>query len=469
MSLSSLPPVTWIILAILLVVLVAAYAAFQRMIVLQRQVSQLKQARADQQSDMRERTRAIYDLSFAMSSILEYERVLEAALDAGRLGLSMQQRDSESLAALVLVFHTDDNLLHVAAGRKISRGDHSVVLPGKEGIIAEALREAIPILGGRGAKDAELKNFAALDYSRSLLVVPLNAGFDNYGVLIYGSDRQDAFAEDHIEVLTAIGGQVTIALQNALLYRSLIQEKERIVEVEEEARKKLARDLHDGPTQTIAAIAMRMQIIYKQMERDPSQVMPELNKIEQLARQATREARQILFSLRPLVLETQGLSSALKQFATKMGETFGQQVSVAVDKRAEDQLSRHQQGVIFYIVEEAVNNARKHAQAPLIRVIVGYDNGWVIIQVADNGVGFDIEAVSKNYDMRSSLGMINMRERAELLQGTLDLKSSVGSGTTITISIPLNPMNPTGDVSKVKPRSHMTKLAAAAQRVRLNG
>src|SRR5690606_19457388 len=121
--------------------------------------------------------------------------------------------------------------------------------------------------------------------------------YDNFGVLVYGSENPDAFTQDDTDLLMAIGTQTTIALHNAVLYRNLVEEKERIVEVEEDARKKLARDLHDGPTQNVSAIAMRMSYISRLLERDPGEVPGELKKVEDLARKTTKEIRDMLFTL----------------------------------------------------------------------------------------------------------------------------------------------------------------------------
>jgi signal transduction histidine kinase len=98
------------------------------------------------------------------------------------------------------------------------------------------------------------------------------------------------------------------------------------------------------------------------------------------------------------------------------------------------------QGVIFYIIEEAVNNARKHASAPVIAVgLRQMEPGIALLEITDNGVGFDVKAMSEAYDKRasSSLGMVNLRERAELVNGLLQIDSTLGKGTKVQVYIPL--------------------------------
>jgi signal transduction histidine kinase len=171
----------------------------------------------------------------------------------------------------------------------------------------------------------------------------------------------------------------------------------------------------------------------------------------------------MLFTLRPLVLESQGLGAALKQLAEKIHETHGQEVATRVAPDAESALDKHQQGVIFYIAEEAVNNARKHAHAPIINVAVARQGDVVVVQISDNGVGFNIDSVDANYDQRGSLGMVNMRERAALVDGTLHIESAEGKGTTITVIVPLKNVAATMTYEPgTKSRKPLTKLAATA-------
>jgi signal transduction histidine kinase len=222
------------------------------------------------------------------------------------------------------------------------------------------------------------------------------------------------------------------------LYRDLEQEKERIMQIQEEARNKLARDLHDGPTQTVAAIAMRVNFARRLLERDLKAASNELFKIEELARRTTKEIRHMLFTLRPLVLESQGLVPALQSMADKMQETYNQDVVIEADAGIVSQMEMGKQGVIFYMVEEAVNNARKHARAAHVWVrLKPAGNDLAQLEVEDDGVGFDPHAVDASYENRGSLGLINLRERAELLNGYLQIDSQPGRGTRVSVLIPL--------------------------------
>ncbi|MCB9453200.1 MAG: GAF domain-containing protein [Anaerolineaceae bacterium] len=389
-------------------------------------------------SQIQESTRAIYDMASALGTANNYQKVLDAVLQAGWVALrEPERRSDERLVSAVLLYRANGKELQVLGGRGLTRTDFGRTLEADSGIIGQTMKDCVPTFGGTARKDPELQYMVAFQDARSVLSIPLRAGFDNYGVLLYGSSKPDAFSDEHTELLTVIGSQATVALQNASLYKNLQEERDRIVEVEEEARKKLARDLHDGPTQSIAAIAMRMSIIQRMLEKMPDDVPDELQKVEDLARKTTKEIRHMLFTLRPLVLENQGLEAALLQFSEKMRETHNQNVKIHVAQNVEKLLDSNQQGVIFYIVEEAVGNARKHAQAETIRVMLQQQEDVIVVKIADNGVGFDAKAVQSNYDSRGSLGMVNMRERTQLLDGTLRIDSARGKGTTITVLVPI--------------------------------
>jgi len=446
-----------------------AYVVEQSTAKIHKQADEVGRQRSAQLDDMRERVRTMYDISYMMGSTLKYEKVLDTALEAGRLGLRLSGAGNDAeLIAAVLLFHADDNALHVISGRRLTRGDTLRVLPGIAGIVGEALREALPVFGTNAKDDPELGYLAAFQYCKSVVCVPLRAVYDNFGVLVYGSERANAFNTEHSELLTAIGVQATIALQNAVLYQNLLEEKDRIIEIEDNARRKLASDLHDGPTQNVAVLATRINYCIKLIEKRPQDLPSELSKIEEIARRASTEMRQILFLWRPLVLESHGLGLALQQLAQKMEETHGQRVQVRMVGDIDFMLDKNQQVVIFHIVEEAVNNARKHANAALVGVSLSRREDTAVLQIADNGQGFDMNSTVEGSG-RNSLGMINMRERAELIEGALNVDSAPDRGTVITVIVPMKDSELAkqgivrGDNGVVdRPHKSMTKLALAA-------
>ena len=385
-----------------------------------------------------ERLRAIYTLISTLTATLNYKRVIDSVLD---LSLSALNPDPDAqpddrLVSAVMLFSQE--ALTVAAARRFTPADLSLTLPGAEGVLASVINEGAPRLITNAAEDAELNRVVALRTCRQVYCLPLRSGISVYGLLVFGHPDPGYFTPDRREVLDILGQQTMIAIQNARLYQDVANERDRIIEVQEEARKKLARDLHDGPTQSVSAIAMRVNLAQRMMVKDPKAAFEELGRIEELARRTTKEIRHMLFTLRPLVLESQGLVAALQAMAGKMKETYSQNVLVNINEGSLEQLELGKQGVIFYIVEEAVNNARKHAKAAHTGVRLRLaDEGLALLEILDDGVGFDVEAVNRTYDSRGSLGMVNLRERTELVNGLLHIQSAPGKGTRVQVFIPL--------------------------------
>lgn len=412
----------------------------------------------------RERARAIYEMATTLSGTLDHRRVLEAAQSIGTLSLRDDIGPDAHLISAVLLFQGDDNKLSVVTSRGLTATDQTVRVSGQRGVLGLALKQAQPVFGGYALHDPELRYFAAFQDAKSVLAIPLGAGFDLYGAILFGCDKPNAFSDDHIELMTAIGTQSTLSLQNAVLYQNLLTEKEKIVEVEEDARKKLARDLHDGPTQSVAAIAMRANFIRRLIERQPQQAIDELWKVEDLARRTTKEIRHMLFTLRPLVLENQGLVAALRQLAEKMQDTYNRTVLVQTSSAVETYLDTNAQGVLFYIIEEAVNNAHKHAQPQQIRVRLYQKDAMVVAEIEDDGIGFDVQVVEQDYDQRGSFGLVNMRERAGMVEGQLHIQSVKGKGTKITVLVPVDTAGVAGTaIDHLPPLQLQSQRKARAQ------
>jgi len=424
----------------LLILVCAAAVSGALGTVIRRQTLERQQAEEENElkrlRSTREQSRAIFEMASTLSATLNYQRILDAVLDVSILGLKEMGPASTRIISMVLLLSLDT--LVVAASRHLTSRDEKAALEMIDtGAVSRALSSAEPVTCDDPEHDPELSTYLALHRCVSTVCVPLRAGFENYGVAVFASPDQNVFTADNIDVLLAVCNQATIALQNAQLFESLQAEKARIVEIEEDARKKLARDLHDGPTQSVAAIAMRVNYARTLLQKSPARVPEELEKIETLARATTKEIRQMLFTLRPLILETQGLRAALETLVQKMHDNDPNlNVHLELDANAE-KLDKDAQGMIFYVVEEAVGNARKHAQATDIWIRSMRDTTAYLIEVIDNGKGFDVGKVQSNYDKRGSLGMVNMSERAEVMKAKLSIASAAGQGTHVMLRFPL--------------------------------
>jgi signal transduction histidine kinase len=272
---------------------------------------------------------------------------------------------------------------------------------------------------------------------RSAICAPLRAGFEIFGVVLFASPNLNYFHEEHVQLLTTLCNQGIIALRNAQLYQDLQSEQRKILAKEAEARHKLARELHDGPTQTISAIAMRLNFVRVMLkkEQDATKVEAEVAKIEDLARKTTQEVRTMLFTLRPVVLETQGLGAALEQYADRLRQT--DELNIEVDPgKYDSQLDKEAESVVFSVVEEAVGNVKKHANANRVLVRLRVEGDTFSVEIQDDGAGFDAEATQRRREA-GHMGLLNMQERAELMGGRFTIQSQPGAGTRVRLDIPL--------------------------------
>jgi signal transduction histidine kinase len=400
--------------------------------------------RADQVTRLaQEYMRVVVDLAAVLSiSRLDPQRVLTSALNLSMESLERIGVPGPIYVMILLFAHHESapsgTVLRVTRySISVPPSDAEIVLPATSGAIDRALRTSEPVLAHAPDGDPELALFESFRASRTTLCLPLRSGQGLYGVMLVGSGQEDAFRETHVELMQAVANQAAASLSNVRLYAALLEERDRIVQIERDARAQLAAELHDGPTQGVAAITMRLNYIRKLIEKKPETAVDELYAIEDMARRTTKEIRHMLFELRPKALD-QGLHSGLEQLAAKMKETYDQNVELRVQDGLDNLLDTQTVQTLFSICVEAMNNARKHAKASLITVDAGVQGDTLVLRIADNGVGFDVDrAFADAKEREGHLGLVNLHERAALVEGELAIQSAPGQGTRLVVTIPL--------------------------------
>ncbi len=206
-----------------------------------------------------------------------------------------------------------------------------------------------------------------------------------------------------------------------------------VIRAQEEERRRVARDIHDGPAQLLANVVFRIEVCQKLIQTDLARATAELDELKSLVRQSLQDVRKIIFDLRPMALDDLGLVPALRGYLEGFSERTGVQGTLKVfgDER---RLAPSLEVAVFRLVQEALNNVWKHARARSVTVKVELMPSQVRAVVEDDGVGFDVAAAMED---RHKFGLLGMRERVELLDGSLDIASVPGRGTRITFSIPL--------------------------------
>lgn len=218
--------------------------------------------------------------------------------------------------------------------------------------------------------------------------------------------------------------------------RELRQERDRLIDTEEMVRKRLQMELHDGLAQSLAAMTMRAGLVAKQISRDPAKAAAEIAALENDLRAATKSVRYLLYELRPLVLETHGLVPALEGYIARLQQEARPRIHLEADKLS-GRLEHRVEISVFGIIQEALNNILKHAQATNVWVrLEGTPERFQVV-IRDDGKGFNMSQVQEQYAQRGSFGLLNMRERAARIGGDLQITSEPGKGTTVTLSVSL--------------------------------
>lgn len=397
----------------------------QRVTQAQREVEQaLSEARA-----YRDQMRSLYRVALTLGSTADYRQVLDTLLQES-------QKIVPYRAGIVLLSSGRPNELYVAFGSNLAPGDFNRSLQMDTGLAA-ALRANTAQVITSFAQFPSLQQLGSLRTCKAAALLPLQAGMRVYGLFVVATDQ--TLSTDQVEMLMALANYAIVALHNAQLIYDLKEEREKLLSREEDVRHQLARDLHDGPAQAMAVITMKAEFIKRLLERDPAQALAELDELSSIAKRTNYEVRTMLFELRPLMLETQGLKVTLEQYLDRLRAKAGN-TAILLEGTDIDQirLGSKVEGALFNMIQESVTNAIKHAQANHIWVRLRLVNNQMLeVVIQDDGVGFDKAAVLKSYERRGSLGLLNIDERARLVGGRAEIDSAPGKGTKITIFVPV--------------------------------
>lgn len=278
---------------------------------------------------------------------------------------------------------------------------------------------------------------------RNCLYVPLILKEQVIGVLAVLNKTKGTFTQSDVNLLDLIATYAAIAIDNARLHETILGERDRALEIEEEARKELASDLHDGPTQLVSGIMMRLSHCQTAVQKDPSLLMAEFIQMEEMCQEAIHQMRTMLVELLPLELgkHGQGLGAAIRAFLGRRQKeiTGAKLIPKIITYHPGGRISRQDpqlEKAVFNIMYETVNNAIKHAQASRIEVLLEETSDMLRTIITDNGKGFDVTKTLEKYHGRGSLGMFNIQERAEALGGRLMINSTLGHGTQISLIVP---------------------------------
>ena len=216
------------------------------------------------------------------------------------------------------------------------------------------------------------------------------------------------------------------------------EENQRLLRIEELSLSQLASHLHNGPIQDLAALAMRAHLAKRQLASNQAAAGDEVEKLEMLARRTASALRYLQFTLIPLSLEGSDLEGALRDLARQNEELFGQEIRVTIKIKDTKTLNKTRQRLLFHVAAEALDNARLHARAAQLQLkIIQPEPGVLLLEVEDDGQGFDLTAVEHAAVQEGKFGLALMRERVKQLRAELHIRSAAGAGTLVRVAVPL--------------------------------
>jgi two-component system, NarL family, sensor histidine kinase DegS len=258
-------------------------------------------------------------------------------------------------------------------------------------------------------------------------------------------ERRILALNETVQKAESLSGQISVVLNylNGDLRKinELVQDAKQkqefglqIIEAQEEERKRVSREIHDGPAQLMANVLIRSELLEKiYVEKGTDAARAEIKDLRVMVRDSLKEVRRIIYDLRPMALDDLGLVPTLDKYLRNVKERSGKTVELHALGQSRRRFPTKMEIAIFRLIQESVSNAVKHSDANLIEVKLEFTQKFISLYIRDDGKGFDTSKPAKS----NSFGMMGMRERVELLEGTLKVKSRLNYGTSVYIQIPI--------------------------------
>jgi signal transduction histidine kinase len=342
--------------------------------------------------------------------------------------------------SVILREETDDDLYFAAASGAGAEKILGMRLAIDQGIAGWVIQHGKPVLIPDVSQDARW--YGDLDTqtgftTRSLLCVPLKSKERAIGAL-EALNKPDGFNQDDLRLLSTLAASVAAAIENARLFEQVRVGREqlqslsrRLVEMQEAERAHVARELHDETGQSLSGMLLSLSLLEQEADQ-PKAVKSRADELLILVDDMLENLHRLAVNLRPATLDHLGLLPALEQFIETFEEQYEIETQFEVVNLGNDRLPPEMETALYRIVQESLTNVARHAQATRVDVLVARRDDQVVTIVEDNGGGFDPESAMQT----SRLGLLGMRERAEMLNGRLVIESVPGSGTTVLVEVP---------------------------------
>jgi signal transduction histidine kinase len=304
-----------------------------------------------------------------------------------------------------------------------------------EGVAGEVMRNGCPVIVSDYKSYPQAISAFTEAGLTSVVAVPILKGDHIFGALTLVRILQtNPFLDRDVDILNGIGRQAGIAIENARLYERMRFYAQQITRAQEDERKRVARDLHDDTVQMLIALSRRIESLATDSNVRAKTTQERLSSLQEMVTTTLHGLRRFIQNLRPPTLDHLGLLAALEGLTAGMTEDhIDAELSVIGDVR---RLPSERELVLFRVVQEAMNNIRRHSEASHVLVQVRFFPDRLRLTVEDNGHGFDVPARLDDLISTGRLGLIGMHERVRMLDGTLNVQSNLNEGTTLIVEVP---------------------------------
>jgi len=319
--------------------------------------------------------------------------------------------------------------LHVGASAEIFKPESSLLT--NDSLINEVARSNEPlVVQDINNLESTYKAYLAEAGFRSMAITPLMSRSGTVGVFALFSFQPGTFQPDRAGLFASIGNKLAAAVENARLY-----EKVQASAIAEE-RERISKELHDGLAQVLGYVITKSQAT-RQILRKMAVATDNLIELENVAQDVYTDTREDILGLRTAISGDHDMITTIREYLALFNQMHGMKVTLEVSDRIVPPLSQRVELQAIRIMQEALSNIRKHAEATRAQVKLSTSDDEVVLTVQDDGKGFDVEKAGKNHDAK--FGIRTIRERAESINSRLIIESKPEYGTRVTLSIPLNP------------------------------
>jgi signal transduction histidine kinase len=316
--------------------------------------------------------------------------------------------------------------------------------PGEHQVIEDILSNGTPILVSDVRHHPDWSVPLDSPAEASWMGIPLRTRGQVAGLFSLAKSEPAVFTEEHRRLAELMAAQASVAIENSILFeqmqdssRRMRSLSRRLVAVQENERRHIARELHDDAGQALVSLRYGLRLL----EKEIGEAGPAASHVAELRRRTDAvmdSLHRLAADLRPASLDHLGLDAALRQYASSAGQKFGLAIRFKARGFDEQRLPTAVETALYRVVQEAVTNVVRHARATRVDLLVERRNDRVMVMIEDDGIGFDQHKLQRP----DHLGLLGLRERAEALNGTLTVESSPGAGTTIVVEVSSADPNP---------------------------